>query len=395
MDKENHKENLSELDLLINFENIPDIIYKKQIISQLKKSIIPEWNIKNLSNENISNENISNKNIFNNQNQNQIQSNFSTNFSTNFSKKIIGGIKNTNIINQFDSEITFDSDLINMLEKLNNLGIQFDMRFGLDWKIKIESNQVIFPMCCVGKNRSQYMFYYLKKMQVLTKINFQVGYPSSGDEISIVTDHIWNSIDPNINLNLNPNVLSSFFPQYKKDNFSKVIGQSLKIANLDGLDGLEGVSRSIHVFDKILKVKQDYLPNEFANFEINKYKQNKYDIFDVNSNNQDYLKIKILFEKCLLIPDNLNQIINFDLEPEYQVNKITWICMSDKSFVNLIKCFDAIKSKYPNIKLNNVRIVYFGIKDIFQKSNIKLEEIDDFKEKIDSGFEFLDWNKKN
>ena len=60
--------------------------------------------------------------------------------------------------------------------------------------------------------------------------------------------------------------------------------------------------------------------------------------------------------------------------------------MSDKSFYNLIECFNCIVTKYPDINYNNVRIIYFGIKDIFQKSCVKPYEILNFKNKIDSGF---------
>lgn len=60
--------------------------------------------------------------------------------------------------------------------------------------------------------------------------------------------------------------------------------------------------------------------------------------------------------------------------------------MSDKSFLNLCKCFNSLVTKYPDTKLNNIRIVYFGIKDIFQKSIIKLDDIINFKKLIDNGF---------
>ncbi len=182
------------------------------------------------------------------------------------------------------------------------------------------------------------------------------------------------------------------------------------------MDGLEGVARSSHVFDKILKIKENYLPNEFKNLETFRYKLNKFDIYNSDLPNIDNLKIAMLFEKYFLFPNNLIQIINSNLNVsececvyacecacecacEYvydckcacvskHINRITWICMSDKSFLNLTKCFNAIRIKYPGVKFHNVRIVYFGIKDIFQKSNIKQEEMDDFKEKIDSGFCF-------
>ena len=43
----------------------------------------------------------------------------------------------------------------------------------------------------------------------------------------------------------------------------------------------------------------------------------------------------------------------------------------------------------PKIKFNNIRIVYFGINDIFQKSNIKDDILLDYKNKFMSSFQFV------
>jgi hypothetical protein len=368
MEELNKMENFNELDLFTNLENIKDIFIKDKLSLELKNSIIPEWKI--ISDTKLIN---NNDKIFININY---QSNFESDIETDFVNHISNGITNTNQINEFDSEIVFDIEKIKLLKKLHDFGIQFDMRFNLEYKIKIKSNEIVFPMCCVGKNRSQYLFYYLKKIQGLSEINFEVGYPSSGDELSVMIDYLLNDE------NNNKNRLSSFFPQYKKDNFSNVIYKSLNITNPHGLTE---VSRSIHVFDKILKIKHEYLVNELKNFEIHQYKENKYNIFDCN---QDYLKIKMIFEKYFLLPDNLLKILNYDLDKTKKINKITFICASDKSFYNLCLCFNSLTIKFPEVKLDKIRIVYFGIKDIFQKSNIKLEDLDNFKQKIIDGFCF-------
>jgi hypothetical protein len=382
----NFLKKFTELDLFIDLENIfniEDIKLKDKLFLELKNSIVPEWKIKNPnlnpnSNSEIlykDNKSVPNINLLNND----------------FENYITNGLASTNQINEFDSEIIFDTEKIKMLKKLNDFGIQFDMRFNEDYQIKINSGEIVFPICCVGKNRSQYLFYYLKKLQGMTETNFEVGYPSSGDELSVMVEYLSNDNDndndngknKNKNKSNNKNVLSSFFPQYKKDNFSNTVGESLNITNPDGLFQ---VSRSVHVFDKILKIKQDYLTGDLKNFETHKYKENILDIFE---NDQNYLKIKFLFEKYFLLPNNLLKIINYNRDDSKKINKITFICGSDKSFYNICLCFNSLINKYPNIEFNSkLRIVYFGIKDIFQKSNIKQEDIDNFKHKIINGFDF-------
>ena len=376
MEEFNKIENFNELDLFIDLENIKDIFIKDKLSLELKNSIIPEWKI--ISDNKFVN---NNDKIFTNINyqsnfESNYQSNFESNFESNFVNHISNGMTNSNQINDFDPEIVFDIEKIKLLKKLHDFGIQFDMRFNLEYKIKINSNEVLFPMCCVGKNRSQYLFYYLKKIQGLSEKNFEVGYPSSGDELSVMIDYLLNDE------NNNKNRLSSFFPQYKKDNFSNVIKKSLNIRNSQGLTE---ISRSIHVFDKILKIKHEYLVNELKNFETYQYKINKYNIFE---NNLDYFQIKMLFEKYFLLPDNLLEILNYDLDKTKKINKITFVCASDKSFYNLCLCFNSLTVKFPKVKLDKIRIVYFGIKDIFQKSNIKEKDIDIFKEKIINGFTY-------
>jgi hypothetical protein len=383
-----------QLDLFINLENTNDIDVKNKLLLELKNSIIPEWKFQKSIKDDVFINNhkfIYKQTNFDDFNPNKLDNANKLDNPNDFYNHISNGISNTNYLNEFNPEIIFDQEKIKILNKLNNYGIQFDMRFNENYKINIGSGEALFPMCCVGKNRSQYMFYYLKKMQSESKKNFIVGYPCSGDELSVIVEHISKSINGHEEnkKKSNPNVLSSFFPQYKKDNFSIVIAESLDITNLDGF---VGVSRSIHIFDKILKIKEDYLSNEFKNLETHKYKQNKFDIYNTNPSHPENLKIKMLFEKYFLFPSNLIQIINSNAnsytnsDESKSINKITYICMSDKSFYNLIKCFNCIVSKYPDINYYNVRIIYFGIKDIFQKSNIKQDEINDFKSIIDSGF---------
>jgi len=48
-----------------------------------------------------------------------------------------------------------------------------------------------------------------------------------------------------------------------------------------------------------------------------------------------------------------------------------------------------MKRTCPSIELNNLRIVYFGIKDIFQKSNINDDTLLNYKNKFISSFKFV------
>ena len=360
-DYENNNDN-NLLELLLNLSNIKNKNLKHNLKLKLFNSLVPEWNIKN-PDKTILNDNviiIPKSNLYN------------------FEKNILNGIKFTNKINDFNPDIPISEDFIKILNKLNNSGISFDMKFSNDYVIEIKPNEIVFPMCCVGKNRSQYLFYYLKNLQSIYPNNFLVGYPSSGDELSVLID----SLEPN------KNILSSFAPIYKKDNFSKSIldsfGSIMINLNYDNLNQNQNqISRSIHVFDKILKNKDNYIETDIKNFENFKYKISKYDIFNNKSDNNDYMKIKDLFSKYFLTPDNMFQVINYNIPNK--INKITYVCLSDKSFYNLCQIFYQMK----NIELNNVRIIYFGIKDIFQKSNIKDDILLDYKNKFISSFQFV------
>jgi len=68
--------------------------------------------------------------------------------------------------------------------------------------------------------------------------------------------------------------------------------------------------------------------------KITKILNIKYDISDTNSNsnNKNYVKIKNLFIKYFLTPKNLFQVLNYN--GSNKINKITFICLSNKSFYN-------------------------------------------------------------
>lgn len=349
-----------ELDLILELENIKNKNLKSNIYMKLKSSLIPDWIIKNPDSSIIYKESI-----------NQISPIIN---NDNFLKSIIQGYNITNEFNGFEPDYPLENDSLNILDKLNSYGIKFDMKFTLDYIIKIYPNEVIFPMCCVGKNRSQYLFYYLKNLQALYPNYFVIGYPSSGDELSILGDVENNKI--------NKNVLSSFSVQYKKDSFSDSVGKSFGICRDNNKEQL---ARSIHVFDKILKINECYTSSEITNFENFKYKNSKYNIFE--KNDQNYLKIKKIFIKYFLTPNNLIDVINHDIPTK--INKITWICVSDKSFYNLCKILYYLKQINLELEFENVRIVYFGISDIFQKSNIKPDELIEYKNKFIRSFQFV------
>jgi hypothetical protein len=354
------------LDLALDVENITDIELKKFVQSELKNSLFPEW------------ENFNQSKIIINQNPN---TNPNKPTQSNFIKSISEGIINSNQLNDYVQDLNFDLNFYNLLDELNKNGVSFDTKFNLNYTIRINSGEIVFPICCVGKNRSQYLFYYLKNLQSIDGKNFIIGYPSSGDELSVITDYLNSNL--NLNLDLNKNVLSSYSTQYKKDSFSNSISKSFEITNPDNLCD---IPRSIHIFDKILKNKTPYGNSDLKNFEYFKYNTNKYDIFDKN-NYKTYEKIIQLYIKYFFTPTNLLNLVNFDIP--YKMNKITYICMSDKSFYNICLCFNAIKKSFPQIDLNNIRIVYFGIQDIFQRSNIKESVICDLKSKFTNSIDFV------
>jgi len=294
-------------------------------------------------------------------------------------KNIFNGINSINQINEFIPDYPIGEKLLSVIGELESNGVIFDMKFTPDYTIKINSQEVIFPICCVGKNRSQYLFYYLKNLQALHPNNFEVGYPSSGDELSVLADNQSNCSHPN------KNVLSSFLVKYKKDNFSISIGKSFGLVDSDG--NFLNVSRAIHTFDKVLKKEEWYKNTDIKNYEDYKYSEHLYEIFGGDENNLNYNKIKELYIKYFLHPTNLLKVINFNTPTK--ITKITYVCLSDKSFYNLCICFSFMKKKYPEINLRCVRIVYFGHKDIFQKSNIKDEELLDYKKKFIGSFQFV------
>jgi hypothetical protein len=338
------------------------------IILELKKSLISDWKLEKIVQQ--SNVKVSPKS---NLKQNPLNNNYIEFIST--------GIQMSNILNEYIPDLIYDDDFYNILNELHDTGIIFDTKFNSDYVIEIGSREIVFPVCCVGKNRSQYLFYYLKYLESQNPNHFVVGYPSSGDELSVITDYL--KSNQMLNQILNHNILTSYSTQYKKDIISSSISKSFGIINPDKLSD---IPRSIHIFDKIFKQKDLYNDRDLKNFEPYKYNINKYDIFD-KTNNQIYEKIIKLYIKYFLTPENLLEITNFNIP--YKMKKITYICMSDKSFYNLTKCFCSIKNVYPKIKLNNVRIVYFGTPDIFQRSNIKDYVLNDYKEKIFYSIKFI------
>ncbi len=359
---ENNEYNKDTLDLLLDLDNIKAPKLKSNTYLDLKYSIVPNWRIKNPDKSIILDKNIILESIIPDKNA---------------EKNILDNILNANKINEFIPEYSFDNNFVNVLNELESYGIIFDMKFSHDYIIKIKPDEVIFPICCVGKNRSQYLFYYLKNLQALYPNYFEVGYPSSGDELSVLNDE--NSTKSN------KNILSSFSVQYKKDNFSSSIAKSFGIIDLNM--NIINVSRSIHIFDKVLKKKESYNDFDVKNYEDYKYKEQIYDIFDKSETNKDYEKIKKLFIKYFLTPSNLIHLINSNIPTK--IKNITYICLSDKSFFNLCMCIFHIKKTNPEIQFDCVRIIYFGIDDIFQKSNIKDKTLFDYKNKFVNSFQFV------
>lgn len=369
------------LNVVLNLDMVNEKeICNNKIILEFVDSIISNWMLKNLDKKSkLLNTNY--KSIIDMQNKL---------ISIEWIKKVIS---NTNNINNYHLEIEYDDEFYSNLNYLISHGVEFDAKFNLEHIIRINSQELVFPICCVGKNRSQYLFYYLKNLQSIEFQNdenkevFELAYPSSGDELSILKEHI-EFINKNTNMNTNYEykkilskpILSSYSTKYKKDSFSSAISRSFGFTNPDNLDD---IPRSVHIFDKVLKNKTSYLPEDLKNFESYKYNTNKYNIFDLNS--KDYMKIKDLYLKYFFNPSNLFKIL---LKTNYnKISKLTYICLSDKSFYNLIKCFYTIKLLNSEIDLNNLRIIYFAIPDIFQKSYIKDTELIEYKKKFTSSFQ--------
>jgi hypothetical protein len=246
-------------------------------------------------------------------------------------------------------------ELMDKINILNNYGVKFELKNNPEYKFKIKSDELIFPICCVGKNRSQYLFYFFKYFQTKFTNPFYLGYPASGDELSTI---------------YNPTstfVLGGFIVPYKSDCFSKSIESTF---------GKE-ISRSIHVFDSIIRNPEPYLSNELANLEINKYRVTSLDIYNSESN-----LIKKLYIKYYLNPNNIRNI----LSNEYLL--ITWICLSPESLEKLIKLLCILKQADDSLDLSNTRIIYFGFNDIFQGSKVNKIQLDKLNQCLINSFVF-------
>lgn len=266
--------------------------------------------------------------------------------------KIISGFNFFNIQSNINYNLT--NTQINTIKKLVDLGINFEIKNSSDKKITIFSYDIVFPICCVGKNRSQYLFYYFVNILKLTPQLFILGYPASGDELSTIIKSKANS------------VLGGFTIQYKSDGFSQAIKSSF---------GSE-YARSIHVFDKLIRKEEIYLTSELKNLEKHKYKNILIDIYDKDTN-----QVKDLYLNYYLNPNKLIEL----LENNYRIN---YICASPESFLNLLEVLAYISESNKLIDWQNVRIIYFGFNDIFQKSSVNKLEIQKLHSFINSSFVF-------
>ena len=297
--------------------------------NKIKNSLIPQWTFNTVKSLNIPEcKIIENPKI------------------TDYAEYIKNGFKTTNKNNGLLEELTLEN--INVMTDLHKLGVEFEFSI-----INILDNDVIFPICDVGKNRSQFLFYYLKNLQSKFNNAFFIGYPASGDELNTIFVENKSS------------VLSGFQVPYKSDSFSNA---------MYSVFGKE-YSRSIHIFDSVLKEEEPYSNQDLQNLEYFKYKNHKYDIF-----NKDCDFIKELFKKYYLNPDNLRKVINCD---EFTNYRITYLCLSPSSFISLSDLLYRL-----NKKMSNVKIVYFGVQDIFQRSSINQSQLNDFITKINSSVKF-------
>lgn len=359
---------LEYLDLLLNYQTIQNLEKKSIIELELYKSIVSEWVLSN-PDKSIIKENILLKQPF-------------TPNPINFKSWISTCIKTSNKLNEYTPDEDYGDDFYNMLEELYNFGIVFDVKSEPDYIIEINPSEIVFPICCVGKNRSQYLFYYLKNLQALNSNKlFKVGYPASADELTVITDFLQTNSSVKSS-KLSNSFLSSYFTPYKKDLFSSSISHTF---NLTNPDGLTEIPRSVHTFDKFLKYNSSYTSSDIKNFEPYKYNINKFDIF--NSINGEYIKIKQLYIKYFLNSNNMIKIINSN--STNKINRITYVCLSDKSFYNFCLCINEIKKKLPQTNLNGIRIVYFGIQDIFQRTSIKNDVLTKYKEKFVNAFQYV------
>lgn len=360
------------MDQLLNLYNLSNQEEKYQKKTELYTSIVSQWILPNPD------KSVIKKNISMQQKLNQNP--------LNFKSWISNSINESNKLNEYTPDEDYGDDFYNVLEELYKFGVVFDIKSEPDYIIQINSNSIVFPICCVGKNRSQYLFYYLKNLQALnTNTNsnklFEVGYPSSADELSVITNYLQSTQTKTSNY-----ILSSYSTPYKKDVFSSSIFNSFGLTNPDGL--IE-IPRSIHTFDKVLKYNSPYTSSDIKNFEPYKYKTNICDIFEPN-NNLEYAKIIELYIKYYFNPENLIELYKTNLTNKInEINTITYICLSDKSFYNFCLCIREIKKSHPEINLSFIRIVYFGIQDIFQRSSIKNDVLSKYKKKFVDSFQFV------
>jgi hypothetical protein len=366
------------LSLFLEIDEINDDDIRLELYKKLKKTLIPEWTIY-LDKELYFNNDPSSK--FINQNDHLIYKNKSIE-DTQYKKYIMDAFNSSNEINDVGNEV-LSTETIDKIYDLHNLGVIFHFKDSPSEIIPINKNDILFPICDVGKNRSQYMFYYLKHLQSHYPNTFKVGYPSSGDELASIY---------NINAH-NESILSGFSVGYKADNFSESLykdvydAKSGKIYSTIPNNPFAEISRSIHVFDSILKEKEEYLAQDLRNKEGHKYRINKYDIFD--KGNQDLINIKELYKKYFLTPYNIRKIINYQTEKVVKY-RITYICMSAQSFAIMCNIFHLMKTNDKLFDLSNVRIVYFAVKDIFQRSFVNQNILNDFRTKINSSFCYVE-----
>jgi hypothetical protein len=294
-----------------------------------------------------------------------------------YKNHILTSFNTSNEINDSGKE-DLSSEMINKIYDLYKSGLTFHFKNSPTQIIPITKNDIMFPICDVGKNRSQYMFYFLKNLQTHFPNTFLVGYPSSADEMASIFD---------INTH-NQSILSSFSVGYKADNFSESLYKDTKSSSNQQINSSPTVSRSIHIFDSILKEKEQYSSNDLKNYEKYKYRNNKYDIFD--KDNKDLVNIKELYKKYFLTPHNLRNIINYDIVDKTNY-RITYICMSTQSFITMCNILYSMTKSSGLIDLSNVRIVYFALKDIFQRSTINQKILHEFRTRINSSFRYVEY----
>jgi len=305
-------------------------MYNPSLID-IKNSLIPNWKIPK------------NNFIFSTNSNNKEIPKYDT-----FRNYVINEFNKVNKENNLDYQ-EIPKETINKIVELQELGLQIE--FSL---IKINKNDVIFPICDIGKNRSQFMFYYLKNLQDNHNDFFTTGYPTSGDELNTILS------------DSNSSVLSGFQVAYKSDCFS---------VSLISLISFE-YSRSIHIFDKILKEQQEYIHSDLKNLESYKYRNHKYDIYE--KNRSDAIFIKDLFKKYFLNTNNIKKVLGNNTD------NIIYLCLSPNSFINLSNLFYLIKENDKSINFANTKIIYFGIKDIFQRSSVNQMQLNDLIKKINS-----------